>query len=256
MQCKSCQAEIDPKWKHATESNMCPFCGSQIMDEELCKVFEALRDLLDDSFKSEYSNSIKDWLCSNYDLIPASNAKYHLTDDDINEFVEKGKTIAKQELKGSVLDKMNKSSLLDDESEDLGILVDRQSPERNSEFFERAGMPLDGNSVQKTQKMKSARDKARSEYKDLVAKIQKGEVQKSGVPDLLEKIKLYSDDNITDSDEELILEDESIPQHIMNMSSVSSKKSSDHNSKDIQALERLTAKSQNPSSGGMFRRSS
>jgi hypothetical protein len=35
MKCVTCQTEINPKWKHAIDINVCPFCGKNIMEEHL-----------------------------------------------------------------------------------------------------------------------------------------------------------------------------------------------------------------------------
>jgi len=35
MRCVSCETEIDPKWAHAINNNICPYCGKIILEEHL-----------------------------------------------------------------------------------------------------------------------------------------------------------------------------------------------------------------------------
>ena len=42
MKCTSCEREIDPKWRHAIDTNLCPFCGLFIMEERLKDLFFSL----------------------------------------------------------------------------------------------------------------------------------------------------------------------------------------------------------------------
>src|SRR5690349_16603697 len=101
MQCKSCESQIDPKWKHATEINVCPFCGEAIMDSELRDVFDALREVLISALDSQYSAQIQDWLESNCGLILQSELKKYLTEDQKKEFIDFGYNKAKEEFKNS-----------------------------------------------------------------------------------------------------------------------------------------------------------
>ena len=68
MKCVSCSEEISSKFKHAIESNMCPFCGSTIMPEDLKSNLIDLRMIMDEMIKS-YPDNLKEFLLTNYDLV-------------------------------------------------------------------------------------------------------------------------------------------------------------------------------------------
>jgi hypothetical protein len=67
MKCMSCEMEINPKWKHAIDINVCPFCGQGIMEEHLKNLFSSLRVTMDSLL--EYPNQLNDWILSNYSYI-------------------------------------------------------------------------------------------------------------------------------------------------------------------------------------------
>lgn len=67
MKCISCEMEINPKWKHAIDINICPFCGQGIMEENLKNLFSSLYDTMDQL--SAYPDQLNDWMLSNYNFI-------------------------------------------------------------------------------------------------------------------------------------------------------------------------------------------
>jgi Zn-finger nucleic acid-binding protein len=60
MKCTSCESEINPKWKHAVESNLCPFCGQLIMDADLKALLSTLSVTLEKL--SDHPDHLEDWL--------------------------------------------------------------------------------------------------------------------------------------------------------------------------------------------------
>lgn len=60
MKCTSCESEINPKWKHAVDTNLCPFCGQLIMDAELKALLSTLSLTLDKL--SAHPDHLEDWL--------------------------------------------------------------------------------------------------------------------------------------------------------------------------------------------------
>lgn len=60
MKCTSCSSEINPKWKHAVDTNLCPFCGQSIMDIELKALLSTLSTTLE-SLKA-HPEHLEDWL--------------------------------------------------------------------------------------------------------------------------------------------------------------------------------------------------
>lgn len=67
MKCVSCETEINPKWKHAIDMNVCPFCGKHIMEEHLKNCLTALAAAMDAMVK--YPTQLDDWMLSNHNYI-------------------------------------------------------------------------------------------------------------------------------------------------------------------------------------------
>ena len=67
MKCVSCEVEINPKWKHAIDINVCPFCGSNIMEEHLKNLLTSLADIMDKL--QQYPDQLNDWLLSNFNYV-------------------------------------------------------------------------------------------------------------------------------------------------------------------------------------------
>jgi hypothetical protein len=104
MKCISCETEINPKWAHAIDINVCPFCGKHIMEEHLKNCIVGLAAAMEDMQK--YPDQLDDWLLSNHNYIKTNspNLKNFLPKDvikemrkeiDDEEFQEKKKTIEK-----------------------------------------------------------------------------------------------------------------------------------------------------------------
>ncbi len=142
MECMSCQKEIDPKWTHAIEANICPFCGQSILEEVLKNCFSDLRKVMEQLQK--YPKELDDWMLSNFNYIKTSamnislnqskkmiqNSINHiedikdievvkpLTDDQTNSFFQRAGVVGKNEnisekmarLKATVASLENKST--------------------------------------------------------------------------------------------------------------------------------------------------
>lgn len=74
MKCQSCSEEVSQKFAHSLATNACPFCGGQIMSEDLQVALSELKDIMQytDKFKVE----IFDWLRTNYSLIDSNSEEY------------------------------------------------------------------------------------------------------------------------------------------------------------------------------------
>ena len=148
MKCKSCETEINPKWKHAIDTNKCPFCGAEIMDEELKNLFLTLSATIDQL--SKYPDQLNDWMLLNHSYIKTDspNLVSFLPKniiDDLNNELEKTSTI--------------KVKVSDGEEEEVEVKK-IQSDTKTDEFFKRAEAfkpSLDGfeNTTQKTQHLKN-----------------------------------------------------------------------------------------------------
>jgi len=71
MKCLSCEAEIIPKWKHAIDQNVCPFCGDTIMQVDCKQLLTTLTSTIE-VLSKEYPDYLEDWLSSNFNFVPAS----------------------------------------------------------------------------------------------------------------------------------------------------------------------------------------
>lgn len=80
MKCISCESEINPKFKHALDINVCPFCGEHIMEEHLKNCLASLAIAMGDMIK--YPDQLNDWLLSNYNYIKTDSP-------NIGEFMPK-----------------------------------------------------------------------------------------------------------------------------------------------------------------------
>ena len=63
----SCQSEINPKWTHAIDNNICPFCGQSILPDELRNSLSIIREAII-SIK-DFEPQLNDWMLSNYNFI-------------------------------------------------------------------------------------------------------------------------------------------------------------------------------------------
>ena len=69
MQCMSCESEINPKWKHAINENICPFCGENIMVAQLKELLCLIGNKIEHVRDLGFSNQFDDWLLSNYGFV-------------------------------------------------------------------------------------------------------------------------------------------------------------------------------------------
>jgi hypothetical protein len=218
MECLSCKVEIDPKWKHALENNVCPFCGDNVMPEDLKNYIISLRSTLD-IFKEKYSNQLDDLLFSNY--------KYVRTDSPrMKQFIPEPKVIY-----NSIPDQTREDDSDSDESaeEKDSSVVAVQDPEVTSKFFKNAG---------------ASRHAARTEeLKNLVSQI------KTNNPKLSALVKQGSAEDM--SDEEFMeseganssistpYDDEDIPPAVLAFAGQSGKNNPGYNPKDMLRLQQL-----------------
>lgn len=64
MKCKSCREDVPSKFAHAISVNICPLCGSEIMDAQLQNIIGELKSSFDKG--AEYMEDIENWIFSNY----------------------------------------------------------------------------------------------------------------------------------------------------------------------------------------------
>jgi hypothetical protein len=133
MKCISCESEINPKFKHAIEQNICPFCGSSIMEELLKSLLVSLGDTMQKM--QQYPEQLNDWLFSNYNYIKTDSPELisFVPKDQIKDlkrvvededFVERKKKLIKVKVENG--------------KEVEAITEKIQSDARTAGFFERA----------------------------------------------------------------------------------------------------------------------
>jgi hypothetical protein len=120
MKCISCEMEINTKWKHAVDTNVCPFCGMGIMPEELKELFSSLRKVMDDL--QQFPDQLNDWMLANHAYVkidsPLLSRKSELVEDKENKkFIVKVAT---------------------EKGEEEVVAEKIQSEARTNEFFKRA----------------------------------------------------------------------------------------------------------------------
>ena len=133
MKCVSCETEINPKWKHAIDINVCPFCGQHIMEEHLKNCVADLAKAMDAMQK--YPEQLDDWMLSNHSYIKTDSPslKNYLPKETIKELRKEIDEAEFQEKKSSTMT----IKLPGGGTEE--ILVERtQSAAKTNAFFDRA----------------------------------------------------------------------------------------------------------------------
>lgn len=162
MKCISCEMEINTKWKHAVDTNVCPFCGMGIMPEELKELFGSLRQVMDDL--QQFPDQLNDWMLANHAYVkldsPLLSRKSELVEDKENKkFIVKVAT---------------------EKGEEDVVAEKIQSEERTNEFFKRAEAVKPG-----IDGFKSTEEKTKH-LKEMVKQIKRG----GGID-----LRVTSDDN-------------------------------------------------------------
>lgn len=172
MQCVSCTKDINPTWVHAIETNMCPFCGSNILEEHLKNLFSSLRTTMIQL--EQYQTQLDDWMISNYNYIKTSSSSLssYLSSEFLDNFKEQIKQEYKQEFSSEFKHKPEPKSkttvkVTTEKGEEEVQSEQLQSPEETNSFFKRAEAfkTKDGfsNMAEKTQHLKSLVKKVKEE---------------------------------------------------------------------------------------------
>lgn len=129
MKCISCEVEINPKWSHAIDINVCPFCGKGIMDDGLKDLLSSLKEVMIELQK--YPDQLNDWLLSNHNYIKTDSPQ--LPNFLPKEYVHKVKRSNEDgESKKYTVKVMTEAGEQDVVAEKV------QTEEKTSEFFKRA----------------------------------------------------------------------------------------------------------------------
>jgi len=225
MKCKSCETEINPKWKHAIDTNKCPFCGAEIMDEELKNLFLTLSSTIDQLNK--YPNQLNDWMLLNHSYIRTDSP-------NLVSFLPK-----------NIIDKLNdkpeetsiiKVKISDDKEEEVEVKK-IQSDTKTDEFFKRAEAVkpnIDGfkNTSEKTQHLKNMVDQIKKTGR-LNPTITENDIDGLDSDELNELSSINNFNGV----------DDDIPAAVLAMAN--SKGNSPSNHKDLLLLQRMQDKQAN-----------
>jgi len=161
LKCKSCSAEINPKFKHAIDKNVCPFCGDQIFDEELKELLSALNVIVTD-LSNNYKDDLDEWLYSNLNMVEVNSERFNSMlpkhnntsskevvkrylpeSSDYFNNPEVKEAMSKQEKAKEIVNKIKGNSqkpIQRNAVEELTASVPSRSPEEIAKFY---GVPVD-----------------------------------------------------------------------------------------------------------------
>lgn len=216
----SCQSEINPKWKHAVNNNSCPFCGDNILPEELKELLSSLEHTINE-LKEKYSNQLDDWMLSNYNYISTEN-------DKLINYVPKHKLINKVK-SSAVKETSEEDSGVDENLEssiDEGKVTSVQDSSVTEQFFKAAGV---SKSIERTQELKKMAEEIKAQNPSIKKKIASHSDYDEDADDINSSLDSY-DDN---ADEDIH------PAALALAKSKISKSSSDYNPKDMLKLQEL-----------------
>lgn len=136
MRCMSCTEEIDPKWAHAIDNNICPWCGKFIMEQHMKNLFSTLRETM--SSLSEYQESLDDWMLSNHKYIKTDSESLvsYVPQELLKNYA---KTASEDDFLRRKESQKKYVETVKTDSGDEEVLVEKiQSDEKANEFFNRA----------------------------------------------------------------------------------------------------------------------
>lgn len=162
MKCMSCQSDINPKWKHAIDTNLCPCCGNTIMEEEVKKLLAALSDSMEGL--SKHPEYLNDWLLSRFNFVPATQVQD--LEKQVEELKKKAFSATAVKIKEQAQARAEEP-VVDSESTTVAV----QDEQVTSEFFKRS----EADKVVKNTK----------NLKDLVSQIKSTGVQAGTTSDLM-----------------------------------------------------------------------
>lgn len=272
MKCMSCNAPINPKWKHALNINVCPECGSQILEEHLKNCIASLALAMEEMQK--YPDQLDDWLLSNHSYIKTDspNLAAYVPKEAIKEM---RKDIEKEEFQEKKMTTMKIKNARGEE-EEIWVEVQKvQSDDRTKEFFDRAdGVINKGNNKNSGRKLgpqqespipKGIVEKTKY-FKEAVQKIKKesseGMIGEDGMttimmnPSMMDRANpsVVAELESAISTDDIIMsglptnstgEDDEIPSVVMNMAKGAASKQgggSTANEKDLRTLQEMQYK--------------
>lgn len=255
MKCMSCEMEINPKWSHAIDINVCPFCGQGIMEEHLKNLFSSLRQTME-SLK-DYPDQLNDWMLSNHNYIKTDspNLKLYTPKAYVQEIRnQRDEEIIEEKKATAHIDSQRKSIIKMDNGSggEQEVLVEKvQSEEKTNEFFKRAEAVkpnIDGfkSTTEKTQHLKAIAQQIKREGSTVINKAGMAshlppEMIDNADPEAVAEYEsIISGGEVQSSLPDNNGGDDDIPSFVLNMASRAKGKSSDQD--PTAELERMAAK--------------
>lgn len=236
----SCEMEINPKWKHAIDMNVCPFCGQNIMDDLLKNLFTTLRETMDKL--GEYPDQLNDWMLSNHNYIKTDSpllVNYlpeHYVSEPIKEPVREDKKFI---------------VTVKTESGEQEVIAEKiQEDSKTNEFFKRAEIikpggdgfqsPSERNDHLKKMVQQIKRSGSTTvDEKGTVSSIPPEMIDSADPEAIAEYMSLMSDDNLVSSSlPSADIDGDEIPPIVLNMAN-QAVKSGGSNSKDLLKLQQM-----------------
>ena len=266
MKCKSCQEEVSSKFAHALSTNACPFCGQEIVDEELKDALNNLREAM--TVVDAYPVEIFDWLKSNFGLLTSAELDDKLKEASAQievQVEERAKKLAAARVPKVVSKDTDQSVPLQEGEVAVNAEGNQiqgpaiQDQEQTSKFFKAAG---------------ADKITQRNEHlKDIVKQIKRGnstgiDVDGNTIPMTLEAAADASPEEIEKYEQMLTVGmptvnsaftgdmdgEEDIPAAVLAFSAGKQNASADYNAKDLAAQQRMMSKAKGKGSGGIVRR--
>jgi hypothetical protein len=236
MKCMSCESEINPKWRYAIDSNICPFCGQNVMDENLKELFSNLRVTMDALLA--YPEQLNDWLLSNYEFIQTTSPLLinYVSKDQLKAEVE-----VKSKHKADEVENAKFTVKVQTDHGEEEIMAEKiQSEERTSSFFKRAEAVkpnIDGfqSAAEKTQRLKSmASQIKRAGTSSMMSHESMADADPEAVAEMQ---SLMSDSHISSSLPSS--DDDEIPSVVLAMANRGGGKGSSHDAADLLKLQQM-----------------
>jgi hypothetical protein len=163
MKCMSCEAEINPQWKHAIDKNLCPFCGKDIMEEHLKNLFSSLRETMEQL--QAYPDQLNDWMLSNHNYIKTDSPliNQYMPKEfaaEVKKQVEEEILVEKKAADKKSAEKKFTVKVETEHGEEEVVAEKIQTEEATNEFFKRAETLKSGeggfkSTAEKTQHLKA-----------------------------------------------------------------------------------------------------
>jgi len=251
----SCESEINPKWKHAIDSNVCPFCGDSVMEEKLKNLFSDLRSTMNELI--EYPDQLHDWMLSNYDFIKTDSPDLpkHLSPDFMDHIMkEVSYNISSKKPQKDMVENGKFTVKIQTEQGEEEIQAERiQNEERTNSFFKRAEAVkpnIDGfkSTAEKTQHLKNMANQIKKAGTNTLTGNSSGyisaEMLENADPEAIAEMQsLMSGNEIVSALP--ASDDDEIPDIVLQMANKSSGKPSTSNGADLLKLQQMQQRVKN-----------